>query len=470
MQKVTRVFQLVIAAALATNLHAAASWSSIDSYVEARMRQQRVPGLALVIVENGVITHSRGFGVADGAGRPMTATTPLLIGSLSKAFTATAVLQLVDEKRIELDRPVKAYLPYFRTANEAVSARITVRHLLNQTGGIPTDAPRATGPAASLSDHVKALASVQLVSAPGAKHVYSSPNYQILGAIVEQVSGLSFGDFIRERIFVPLKMTQSYVSEAEALRAGLAEGHSLWFGVARPSRTVFEVDRLPTASIASSAEDLARFAAMHLGAEVSAPVLSKAMLAEGHKGVREANGFAYAMGWREGKTAGVPSLWHGGALPNFRGAVVLLPQRNTGVIVLTNSSTMFADHTREIARSIVAMLSGQALPEQQRSLGMTSLFVAVAALTLLLLQLNGLRKALTGAGPFRLPPTIIFDLLFPLVLLYMIRRTTGVPWAHLYRSSPDIAVVTWTLVALSIITGIVKLSKMRRGAGGRGPE
>ena len=86
------------------------------------------------------------------------------------------------------------------------------------------------------------------------------------------------------------------------------------------------------------------------------------------------------MGWREGTTAGVPSLWHGGALPSYRGAVVLLPQSRSAVIVLTNASSLFADHTREIAAGIVALLEDRPLPPGFRPLRTTYAVIAVLCL------------------------------------------------------------------------------------------
>ena len=114
-------------------------FKAIDEYVTARMRSDRIPGLALAIVKGDQIVYLKGYGQADPSGRPVTPQTPFIIGSITKPFTALAVMQLVDAGKVELDAPVQRYIPWFRPAGSgpAGSAHITVRMLINQTSGLP---------------------------------------------------------------------------------------------------------------------------------------------------------------------------------------------------------------------------------------------------------------------------------------------------------------------------------------------
>ncbi|MFN2220992.1 MAG: serine hydrolase domain-containing protein, partial [Candidatus Promineifilaceae bacterium] len=114
----------------------AADFSNIDAYVLDQMNSLDIPGLALGIVQDGQIVHLQGFGAADSTGRAVTPQTPFNIGSVTKSFTALAVMQLVEAGKIDLDAPAQQYLPWFKLADEATTAEITVRHLLNQTTGI----------------------------------------------------------------------------------------------------------------------------------------------------------------------------------------------------------------------------------------------------------------------------------------------------------------------------------------------
>lgn len=441
---------IIVAILLGVSLPAAAaSIPEVDRFVEERMKRHLVPGLAVVVIRNGEVAHRKGFGELD-------ATRPVIIGSLSKAITATAVLQLVDDGKIELDAPMERYLGDPRFSDPS-AASITVRQLLNQNSGIPADAPRAARRDATLAEHVDALRDVRLVAAPGERHIYSSPNYQILGRIVEVVSGQPFGQFVQSRIFSLLGMTSSGVDAESVPR--LAPGHNLWWGFAGPSSYRFEHGRLPTASIITTADDLSRFALSHLG---SGPqLLTPESLLLAHRGAAQAEGFSYAMGWREGTTAGVPSLWHGGALPSYRGAVVLLPQSRSAVIVLTNSSSLFADHTREIAAGIVALLEKRPLPQGFRPLRTTYAVIAAICLVVVALQARSLRRAMRyeGAAPKRFT-VVLLDFALPLGVLLALPRLTRISYQAMWEGAPDIVTTVAVLLLLGLVTGALKL---RRG-------
>jgi len=193
----------------------ASTMSEVDRYVAEKIGDHLIPGLALVVIRDGQVVHRRGFGELDP-------TQPIIIGSLSKAITATAVMTLVEDGRIELDVPMHRYLPGVRFDDPGMQG-ITVRQLLHQTSGLPTDAPRADTRDARLSDHVEALRGARLISMPGERHLYSSPNYQLLGRIVEVVSAESYGTYVRGRILDPLQMSSSSVTGAE----NAAPGHNL---------------------------------------------------------------------------------------------------------------------------------------------------------------------------------------------------------------------------------------------------
>lgn len=450
---------LVIAVLLSSADARAVDFDRIDQYVEARLADHRVAGASLVLVQDGKLIHRRSFGRAR-KNVAMTVDTPLVIGSLSKAFTATAVLQLVDQGKVDLDAPIQRYLPEFKLADSDAAAKISVRHLLNQTSGLPPTAPRARQPA-TLSQHVAALGSTVLVSEPGQRHVYSSPNYQVLGLLVERVSKMSFAQYVTANIFVPLRMSHTHTDAARARRDGLADGHNYWFGLTFPSSYTHEPDRLPTASIITSAADLGRFAAAHLGD--GSPVLSAEALQQAHAGAGPAGeSFNYAMGWRAGKTAGMDSLWHGGSLPSYRGAIVLIPERKLGIVLLTNSSSMFTDHTREIATGIAALVDGKPPQKAARPLG--HIYAAIAFIALVLLVLN-VRSLAIAVRRRRKPPPIwsivLFSFVLPIVLIVMVPRWVHVPWAAMYESAPDIVVTVAVLIGLAMLTGLAQLAAAR---------
>ena len=212
---------------------AEAEFAAIDDYVSSQMDDLRIPGMALGIIEDGQIAHLQGYGAADATGREVTAQTPFHIGSVTKSFTALAVMQLVEEGKIELDAPVQQYLPWFTLADEEAAAKITVRNLLNHTSGISTyDGNRGFASDENLEMRVRGLQNIGLREPVGETFQYSNINYGIAGLIVETVSGQTYADYVSEHIFAPLEMRHSYASETPALADGLAAGHLYMFGQA----------------------------------------------------------------------------------------------------------------------------------------------------------------------------------------------------------------------------------------------
>lgn len=115
-----------------------ATFDELDTHIQRQMTSLHIPGAVLAVVEGDYITHLCGFGRAGPDGNTPTPQTPFFIGTLTKSFTAVAMMQLVETGKIDLDAPVQQYLPWFRLADRLASAQITVRYLLNQTSGLPT--------------------------------------------------------------------------------------------------------------------------------------------------------------------------------------------------------------------------------------------------------------------------------------------------------------------------------------------
>lgn len=199
------------------------NFAAIDSYGGSQMLGVGIPGLALGIVHGDQVIHLRGFGVADPSGRAVTPQTPFIIGSTSKSFTALAVMQLVEAGKLDLNTPVQHYIPWFRVADPLASAHITVRHLLNQTSGIPSAAglaPLTGNSDATLEQRVRELSTVVLTKPVGTTYQYSSANYAVLGLLIQSVSGQSYEDYIQQHIFAPLTMRHSYTSSRRYHESG----------------------------------------------------------------------------------------------------------------------------------------------------------------------------------------------------------------------------------------------------------
>lgn len=458
-------------AILALPSFARAQVASIDSakirdFVTASMRADAVPGFAVVVVTRDGTAYAEGFGNTGNGGEAITPETPFVLGSMSKSVTALAVMQLVEAGRIDLDAPVRLYLPEFAMAS-ADAERITVRQLLAHTSGIPGMAARADGDEPTLSDHVAALRHVELERVPGSAHEYASPNYQILGSIVEVVSGESFGAYVARRIFTPLGMRRSHVDGDVARAAGLADGHQMMFGVAVARQLPAEPGRLPTAALMSSANDLGRFMRAQLrGGELDgARVASDSSVAAMHRPLVQGEGFGYAMGWRVSDIGGTSAVHHGGVLPNYRGKMVMLPEPGIGVVVLTNVSTVIGSPTsHRIADGVAAIVSGQEpAPSPRLSLRWILLGVAIGMVMITALQVRGIVRAVRAPRSLGVAAR---EIGFAMALVFGLPLLVGFGWTEMWRQAPDMTAWMVMAAALGIATGLLRLRGSSAAGGG----
>ena len=186
------------APAAAANGPGGIDFTVLDAAIAAQMDKHGLPGVALAVVEGGEIVYRRGYGSA-GIDRSMTAQTPMLIGSQSKSFTALAIAQLAEQGQLDLNAPVRTYIPWFRVADEDASARITVNHLLHHTSGLSDAGYGVVLPDDATPEQVvHSLVQAQLTAAVGSKHQYFNRGYTTLAYIVELVSGQSYADYVQD--------------------------------------------------------------------------------------------------------------------------------------------------------------------------------------------------------------------------------------------------------------------------------
>ena len=330
----------------------------IDSYVLGQMKDLDIPGVAVGIVHGDQIVFTQGYGVADDAGRAMTPDTPFLIASLSKPITAMGIMQLVEEGKINLDAPIQKYLPWFRVADEEVTSKITVRHLLHQTSGFDEREGYIrdlnTDPSDdALETSIRALNTADLNFPPGEAFEYANTNYDILGLLIQTISGQSYEEYIEEKIFAPLDMDQSYTS-LEAARAGnMTRGYYPFFGITTAYDHLMPYSRIvkPSAGLFSSAEDLTHYLIAHLnqGQYHGNSILSAEGIDTLHKpGIQYSDNAGYAMGWavfpftemepvaQEGITP--TGIAHRGDWVGYYSILVLIPEMETGIVLLMNKS------------------------------------------------------------------------------------------------------------------------------------
>ena len=349
------------------------TFEEIDAHIKRQMERLNIPGAALAIVEDDEIVHLRGFGEARPGGEVPTPHTLFFIGSLTKSFTALVVMQLVEDGRVELDAPVQRYLPWLRVADPRASAQMTVRHLLNQTSGLPTSsgeiqlADLDQSPGAT-ERQARALSTLELTRPVGSVWEYSNANYNLLGLIIEAASGESYAGYVQQHIFTPLKMCHSYTSPALAQQDGLAVGHQYWFAMPFVAPNLpLPHGSLPAAGLISTSEDLARYliALLNGGRSGNVQLLSGASIDELQRGVADIREMGlslgqYGMGWVVDKIGQTKLVWHTGTLPDFGAYMALLPEQKKGVVLLFNACHHWMNPVQaEFGGRVAAMLAGE---------------------------------------------------------------------------------------------------------------
>jgi CubicO group peptidase (beta-lactamase class C family) len=455
--------------------------ATIDRYLTSSLAALGFPGAAVAVTRGGEVVYERGFGAA-GADRQIGVDARFRLASLSKSFTAVGILQLVADGRLDLDAPVRAYLPEFTTADPAATERITVRHLLNQTSGL-SDAgfSEVNEPVADLEARVRSLRTARPVSEPGREFHYFDPNYQLLARLLEVVSGLPYATYLRERVFVPLGMRDTVAVDmaADAARAApdLAQGHVMVFGVpvARP-----ELGGLLAGSggVISTARDMARWLVLHTtGAGPEGQrVLDPALLALTHTPPAGVPG-GYGMGWQVGTDENGPlRVEHTGILATFSAVQVLLPESDYAFVLLYNANSALVDTAGVTAGLIALLVDGRAGGGPRNTM---TVAVVLGALTVAIGGIRAVqivRVVRYGARPrprwrrvlgtaWQVLPLGLLLALPSLMLTLIDRRFTL--W-QLALSMPDVVVLLAVAAGTGVALAVARLAALSR-AGRPGP-
>lgn len=319
--------------------------SRLTELVEAAATEFEVPGAAVGVLldgEENVASH----GVTNVEHPlPVDERTLFHIASVTKTFTATAIMRLVAEGRVELDAPVRRYLPDLPLSDESVADRITVARVLNHTAGLDWNLPVPTGQDESLADFVARTGELEMIAAPGERSSYSQAGYNLLGRLIEQVTGQSFEVAMTTLVLEPAGLTNTFFDLDEVLVRRFAVGHNPdqdgRMVPARPWRAWRATHRgnLPGGGIVSSASDLLRWARFHLdtrNAVLPAEILTS-MRAETVSLRASSLGDAIGICWFLRDVDGVRTAGHGGSGNGQFAELLLVPERGFAVVSLSNA-------------------------------------------------------------------------------------------------------------------------------------
>jgi CubicO group peptidase (beta-lactamase class C family) len=296
------------------------------------------PGLAVLVAQGGKILFEKGCGLADREHHvPVIPQTAFLIGSVTKQFTASAILKLQEEGKLSVNDKLSKYIPDFPRGDE-----VTLRQLLTHTSGIhnynedPGFFDRATND--TTEAFIEAMKKEPYDFDPGAKWSYVNSGYLVLGYIVEKVSGQTYGDFLRENFFQPLGMTNTGVYRAQLALPHEALGYSLGTNGFEPALNSHPLWFGGAGALYSTVEDLYRwnegiFNDRVLGAASLNAAFSP--VKEYEEQVNSDSG--YGFGWEVRHTRGLRVIWHEGGLPGFRSMLLRVPDEKLTVAILANA-------------------------------------------------------------------------------------------------------------------------------------
>ena len=337
---------------------------SLETLIYDQMNEWNVPGIAIGLKHGNQIEFG-GYGVANmETGAPVAPETLFQIGSISKIFTATLVMTLVEREGLDLDARVVDLLPEFRVADADATQKILVRHLLTHRSGFYGDRfdPHGEGDDA-LARAVAAMSDLKQQTRPGDLWTYCNAGWDVLGRIVEITLGTTFEDAMRTRVFEPMGLDRSTYFAREAILHSTAVGHRGGSGE-DPIRvaTPWPIPRRSNAAggVSSNVLEVMRFGVCHVrgGAIGEERVLDENLTRLMQTKQVEADyGRDWGLGWQIRDLGGSLTAEHAGATNGFMARLITIPEQDFVIVVLTNGETGTAAHTR-IANEAMSQILG----------------------------------------------------------------------------------------------------------------
>jgi CubicO group peptidase (beta-lactamase class C family) len=330
----------------------------LDACVRQQMERWGVPGAAVGVLLDGA-REVRGYGLASlSTCRQVGTETRFRIASVSKPFTATLAMTLVEQGKVGLDVPVAAYIPDLRLADERARRGITLRHLLSHRSGLFRDFDEDHGPGDdALRKAVARFVGLRRVTAPGEMWSYSNAGYHLAGAAIARALGTAFESAMQERVLGPLGLGRTGYFARGSAASPLAEGHTRGadgrYAVYRGRP--YPRNRNPAGGLFSTAGDLLGFAALHLGEDAAGVgrVLSGASVhAMQEPQVRVDSEREWGLGWELRSVGGTRVVGHDGGVNGYAARLTLVPEKGFALAVLTNAERGDAA-IRQIERKVL---------------------------------------------------------------------------------------------------------------------
>ncbi|HEY2942927.1 MAG TPA: serine hydrolase domain-containing protein [Vicinamibacteria bacterium] len=332
----------------------AGAQQAIEQAITAEMARDHIPGLSIAIAVDGMVRWVNGYGLADLENSvPARASTVYRLASVSKPITATAVMQLAEAGKLDLDAPIQRYAPTFPQKPWP----ITARHLLSHLSGIrhyTGEEQASTRYYPTLTAALDIFKDDPLLQEPGTKYVYSTYGYTLLGLAIEAASGLRYADYVRTRIFEPAGMETIRVDEVETIIPNRAQGYrQLPSGELRNSALADTSYKIPGGGLCGTVLDLARFAVAFQAGKLVKPETVERMWTPAPVSKRKprvGEEIGYGLGWNLVTYEGERQPFHAGNQQRVTNLLFLRPQRRVVVAMMSNLEN--AHLTVALARQI----------------------------------------------------------------------------------------------------------------------
>ena len=438
----------------------------MDAYLAASFPRTGAPGLAVAVVDADGVRYLRTLGDCSGADAPF------IVGSLSKSFTAVAVMQLVEQGAVDLDAPASRYAPGYDVPDE-----VTVRSLLNQTSGFGADDSLAEAADGELGETFGAFS-------------YANANYDLLGRVVEGASGEDYALYLDEHVLEPLGVASTTADPARAEALGMVPGHRDWFGLSvadgfRHAQGDGAWGGPASGYVASSVRDMASYLRMYLnggmggdGARVLSADSVRRMFLDR---VPDPEGDTYyGMGWTSFSwDDGELVLSHDGQVENYTASMCLLPERGIGIVALSDANDNAGGNIRFfdlVGGAVSVAIGGTGQPMDDAWTWAWRQRVDVLYASALLLAVSPLlltgrwRRRLSAACRGGVAPIVrarslrmllvrgvLLHVALPICILAL-PFVWGVPWRDLLTFSPDVSTVLLASAGLLVVAGAVRLA------------
>lgn len=333
----------------------------IETYLQSLIDTGNIPGIAIAITSGQDVVYSKGFGVTDiRTKEKLEPWHNFHIASISKTFTATAVMQLAEKGKIDINKPLITYLPYFKLDDERYKA-ITVKQMLNHTSGMPDvidyEWEKATADEGAAERYTRSLADKKMISDPGAEFHYSNMAFDVMGDLIAKVSGMSFEKYVKENILTPLEMYEGSFYFPETKQNLRTTPHT---GIPPVVSSVYPYNRMhaPSSTLNTNVLELSHWAIANMyqgkykNTQIIYPATHAAMMSPTFT-IDAGKNIAIGLSWFMYPYKGLMNYTHDGGDVGYRSVLTLIPEKKLGIIILSNTDTIQIQQVHDKVRDML---------------------------------------------------------------------------------------------------------------------